>query len=257
MVTTATSRVGHLARQPKLQIMAVLVLLAAVAIVRQPELGDRAVAQLVLGLVAAVLAEFAFFGKVSGSGVQSAAVTGLLVGALLAPSAGLTVVWMAATAAIASKKLLEHAPGRHIFNPAAFGLLLSVILFGNRVNWWGYSSPYIVVVAAGMVLFRLRRLSLPFCYIATRALSAVAFGRAVPGLEAVLVGNLFFAFIMVVEPRTSPAKRRAQWLFGGLVGFLAMCFYEFVPFLEGDLAALLAANSVKPWLERLTDHGRK
>ena len=248
------NKMRRLSRQPKVQIAAILVLLAAVALLRQPVPGDKAAVHLLTAVLAALLAEAAFFGHVGEAALQSAVVTGMLTGALLAPGTDLVLVWLAAVAAIASKKLLESVPGKHIFNPAAFGLLLSVVLFGNRINWWGFSSPYLVVVGAGLVLLRLKRLSLPFAYLLARGIGAVLFGDADPGFQFLLSGNIFFAFIMLVEPKTSPAKRPAQWLFGALVGILATAAYRLMPSLEGDLAALLAANLVRPGVERL-GHG--
>src|SRR3989338_5663899 len=45
---------------------------------------------------------------------------------------------LAAVLAISSKYILKLGP-KHIFNPAAFGLLTSSIITGTPVAWWGAS----------------------------------------------------------------------------------------------------------------------
>jgi Na+-translocating ferredoxin:NAD+ oxidoreductase RnfD subunit len=245
------SNLRDILRSPKVQLLFLLAALAGVGAARNPRPALLLV-QLGVAVASAVLAEWAFFGPVSPTHLHSAAVSGMLVGMILAPGASLELIWLAAVVAIASKKLMTIRPGRHIFNPAALGLAIVMLLFGNQLNWWGYSSPVIVVLGAGLILFRLRRISLVFSYFISRALAAFILGGFISLPEMLLVPNLFFAFIMVVEPKTSPAGRPAQWLFGGLCGVLATISYRWLPVLDGDLLALLAANLSRPVLERLT-----
>lgn len=233
---------SKLFKQPKVQLLLVLLLLAAAGIA-----GDDGAAEalmLVITIPAAILAEWAFFGAVPATALQSAAITGFITGLLLAPG-NLTAAWTAAVVAIASKKFLLFHKGKHIFNPAAFGLMFSVIAFGNRLNWWGSSSTLITVIGAGLVLFQMHRLSLPFSYFITRTASILLFGGLSTFHNAVMLPNLFFAFIMLVEPKTSPGKRAEQWVFGGLCGVLATAFYRWIPAFEGDLLALLTVNLLR------------
>ncbi len=71
-------------------------------------------------------------------------------------------------------------------------------------------------------------------------------GGAANLAQAFLLPNLFFAFVMLVEPKTSPTKRTEQWLFGGLCGLLATLYYHFLPAYEGDIMALLTLNLIRP-----------
>lgn len=231
--------------KPKLQMLLLLFVLAGVGIVAGD---DRAAKMVVLAtaLAAAILAEWAFFGAVATTALQSAAISGFIVGMLVSPSGNLFVAWLAAVVAIGSKKFLVLGKGKHIFNPAAFGLLFSMLIFGNRINWWGYSSVLVIIVGVGFLLFRLRRLSLPFSYIIARTATAVLIGGTGALSGALLLPNLFFAFIMLVEPKTSPGKRSEQWMFGALCGVLATVFYRVVPAYEGDLLALLVLNLFRP-----------
>jgi Na+-translocating ferredoxin:NAD+ oxidoreductase RnfD subunit len=108
----------------------------------------------------------------------------------------------------------------------------------------------VVVIGAGFILYRLNRLSLPFSYFIVRSAMGMALGQAPVGLEMFLLPNVFFAFVMVVEPKTSPGKRPAQWLFGAVCGAAAAACYEWIPFWDGDLLGLLLANAARPALER-------
>jgi Na+-transporting NADH:ubiquinone oxidoreductase subunit NqrB len=236
------SKLSKTLKNPKVQLLLVLFLLAAAGIADGD--GEAKALMLVITIPAAILAEWALFGAVPAAALQSAVITGIITGQLLAPG-NLTAAWTAAVVAVASKKFLRFHNGKHIFNPAAFGLLFSVIAFGNRLNWWGSSSTLIIVIGAGLVLFRMHRLSLPFSCFITRTASILLFGGLGTFREAVLLPNLFFAFIMLAEPKTSPGKRAEQWVFGGLCGIFATVFYRFIPAFEGDLVALLAVNLLR------------
>jgi len=231
-------------KNPKIQLLLLLLLLAVIGMVDSPDALPR-LTVVAVSLAAALLAEWAFFGAVSGSVLQSAAITGGLIGLLVSPDGNLTVAWAAAVAAIASKKLLLFHEGKHLFNPAAFGLLFSVLVFGNRLNWWGNSSVVLLVLVGGWILMRLHRFALPFSYFIARAATAALIGGAA-WHSALLLPNLLFAFLMLVEPKSSPGKRSEQWIFGGLCGLAATISYRWLPAMEGDLLALLALNLMRP-----------
>ena len=237
------NRLARVVRQPKLQLLSLLILLAAVALVRQEQPG-HALLRAAIGVASALFAEWAFFGAVQATLIQSAAITGMLVGMILAPTAPLLTIWLTVVAAVASKKLVEFGGGGRVLNPATAGLVFATLFQGNHLNWWGFSSPFLVVIGAGAILFRLNRLSLPFAYFLARSLGAMFFSGHV-GMEAFLAPNLFFAFIMLVEPKTSPGRRAEQWVFGGLCGFAATLLFRIIPGIDGDLLALLAANVSK------------
>ena len=237
-------------KNPKLQL---LLLLAALAAVGVAGAGAPMPAVFILGtsVAAALLAEWAFFGAVPTTSLQSAAISGAIIGLLVAPGADPRFAWTAAVVGIASKKLLVFRERQHIFNPAAFGLAAAMLIFGNRINWWGNASVVLVILGAGSILFRLRRLSLPFAYFIARLAGIVLLTGPDAGRAMLLLPNLFFAFIMLVEPRTSPGKRTEQWIFGGACGLIATLFYRFLPAFEGDLLALLTINMLRPRMIRL------
>jgi len=241
---------SSLLKKPKVQILLLLSLLAASRMISGGDAAAKAIL-LATAVATALCAEWAMFGAVKKTALQSAAITGAIIGILIAPDGNLFVAWLATILAIASKRWIHFPKTKHhIFNPAAFGIACSIILFGNRVTWWGNTMPILIILAGGFILFRLHRLALPLSYFIVRAATAALFGGAALH-SALLLPNLCFAFIMLVEPKTSPGKRTEQWIFGGLCGLTATLAYRHLPNFEGDLLALLVLNLIRPLLPRL------
>jgi Na+-translocating ferredoxin:NAD+ oxidoreductase RnfD subunit len=240
------------AKNPKIQIFGLLLLLSALGSGKY----DFAtiLMQIAVALLTAVLAEWAFFGNIGIEGFRSALITGSLCGMILYPGADLRTIWVAVAVAIASKLLFRSPSGKHIFNPAATGLVVSSLFLGNQMNWWACSNVHIVIILGGLIIFRLNRLSLVFSYFLFRFISSAIFNG--DGYYAVFSPNLFFAFIMLTEPKTSPGQRPAQWIFGGICGILSSLFFTVIPSLDGDLLALLAVNPLRFLLNMLKIQSR-
>ncbi|MCF6174701.1 MAG: RnfABCDGE type electron transport complex subunit D [Victivallaceae bacterium] len=233
----------------KLQLICLLLVLFIVALVKQtPATYPLLLGQLGFAVLTALLAELAFFGAVKSNSIQSAVISGIIIALLLMPGTELKLVWLAVTVAIAVKLLCRFPRGAHIFNPAAAGLLMIMLFWGNRINWWGFSSPYLVIILGGIISYRLKRLSLVFSYLIFRAIGLWLLNGLAIDVDMLLLPNLFFAFIMLIEPKTSPAKRVAQWQFGAGVGLLASLLFTLLPAFDGDLIALLIMNLLRPLL---------
>ena len=67
---------------------------------------------------------------------DSAIITGLIISLILSTTSSLTVIVATAMMAILSKHLLVYKK-KPIFNPAAIGLLLSILFFHSGQSWWG------------------------------------------------------------------------------------------------------------------------
>ena len=107
---------------------------------------------------------------------ESAIITALLLWFLFWPTTdGTTLLWLAGAAVLANlSKYLLAWRGRHIFNPAAAGAFLVVVLqhVVNRETtvdptWWAASKTLLPYVAVGafLVLWRTRRLDLGAVFI--------------------------------------------------------------------------------------------
>jgi Na+-translocating ferredoxin:NAD+ oxidoreductase RnfD subunit len=115
-----------------------------------------------------------------------------------------------------------------VFNPAAFGLLgLGLLSIGS--SWWATTSVsvYSVAISLSIVLviaaYESRRLFLAFSFVITSVLLSIVgsppftLGNVVIAFISV---NYFFAFLMLTEPKTSPASRNAQIVYGIYVAII-------------------------------------
>lgn len=173
-------------------------------------------------------------------------VTGLLIGLVLFPFEHPLALPLAVLGAVASKQLLRPF-GRHIFNPAAFGIVLASLVFGVSVSWWvAAQSPLTiipVVFGMGFVLFRLKRILLPVLFLVTYGVY-LSTQQNLSTVSAFIFDptTIFFAFIMLPELATSPATGFWRFAFGPLVGVFAILITFTGLFSEVFLPGLLLSN---------------
>ncbi len=157
-------------------------------------------------------------------------VTGIILSMLITPDA--SVVYIVATAAIAilSKHYLRIS-GKQVFNPAGFGLFVSSIIFSQHVTWWGVafqsvsylnSIQFLVFLILLLPLlitgYRLRRFPGSATFLVTYAFLSQFLSRGwswISLLQNLLNPTLiFFAIVMLPEPKTSPGKIKIQFWYG-------------------------------------------
>ena len=186
----------------------------------------------------------------------SGIVTGFLVGLILNPSFPAGLFILVAAIAITSKYFI--LPGKkHIFNPAAFGLITASIFFSGAISWWGVSwSPHLGIflfITAGYVLLRLRRIWLPIGFLLIYWLFLASQGGPVSPIQGGILLTLIsdptvalFALVMIPEPQTSPIRNYFRYSFGILVAVLLIIFSLFLPSSSPDplLTSLLTANLI-------------
>ncbi len=140
---------------------------------------------------------------------------------------GIGALVFASVWAMASKYIF--AVGRkHVFNPAAFGVLLPALLLGHPATWWvGGNLPLLPVVFAGglLIVRKLQRLDLIVTFLGV--VLATILATTAPSHYAMAISEtlksspiFFFAFVMLTEPLTQPTTRLPRLAFAALVGFL-------------------------------------
>ena len=180
---------------------------------------------------------------------SSSLVTGLILGLVLQPFEHPLLVVLAPLAAVLSKQLLR-IKGKHIVNPAAFGIVTMNILFGTSIAWWAASSHYLVIwiaaIGGGYILWRLRRLWLSISFFVAYTLYLIFIGKTNSLFNLVVDGTVFFfAFIMLPEPMTSPNRNVWRFLWGPMVvGFMFLFQLAKVPVGDAFLVPLLLANLI-------------
>lgn len=199
----------------------------------------------------------------------SAMVTGLILTLIIDPSAEWHQLLAIAAAAMAMKHFLRIS-GRHVFNPAASGLLIGWILFGLNPSWWGATlynfgnmallgnvGMYIAILGIIFVsAYRMKRYISVLSYLTASSF----FSMLIPTLSLTSfiftffgIGSLFFGGLMVPEPMTSPIKKSRQLLYGITIAVLNIAFVflfagslfgaDFNP-PDGSIVALLIANAL-------------
>jgi Na+-transporting NADH:ubiquinone oxidoreductase subunit NqrB len=175
-------------------------------------------AQLLLALLTRVNSPF---------DVRSALITGLSLCLLLRTN----TVWYAVGAAGAAilSKFIFRFRGKHLFNPANFGLVV-VLLAGPRVAWcsagqWGSAAvlTFFFVCLGLLIVYRARRADISFAFLAGYAL--LLFGRstwlgepwAIPWHRLQSGALLLFAFFMISDPRSTPDSWLGRLIFAWLV----------------------------------------
>lgn len=213
-------------------------------------------AQFALGLASALLTQYlwAHAKSLSVTWSPSALITGMGL-ALLLRADNLWAHPLAAAIAISSKFLLRMA-GRHLFNPAAFGLGAAILLLPgtwfSQGQWGSDLAIAIGVIALGATVIRrtsLQDASWTFlgAYLGLIALHLTYLGHAPERILEILAhraangGLLLFAFFMISDPMTLPKQALARRLHCLLVAALAFAwqFLAYQP--HGPLWALLTA----------------
>ena len=157
-------------------------------------------------------------------------------------------------ATMASKYLLAWK-NKHIFNPAAFGVFASALLLDQGASWWIgtlYLAPAVLML--GLILAKkIGRGSMIWSFLATYGTLLVivnAGNLASFNQIANLFWNafafsplLFFAFIMLPEPQTSPRQPWQRMWYGMLVAGVFIAFQQTLNIPYVLELALLSGNA--------------
>jgi ferredoxin-NADP reductase len=182
---------------------------------------------------------------------ESDTITALILVLILSPSHSigrLAVLAVAATIAMLSKYALVISRW-HIFNPAAIGALISGVIFHQYASWWvgtDFITP--VVFVGGMLILRKMKRFIMVITFEVVALSLIAFNTYLNQSTSAIGHNLwtviiatpilFFAYIMLTEPFTSPRHLSNYLPYAAIVGFL----YSYTKLGVSPEQALLIGN---------------
>ncbi|CRK82119.1 RnfABCDGE type electron transport complex subunit D [Neobacillus massiliamazoniensis] len=208
-------------------------------------------------------------------------ITGLIISLILSVTTPKIIVAGTAAIAILSKHLFVYKK-KPIFNPAAFGLLLSVFVFQSGQSWWGafgdLSSWTILFLLIGGYIVTERVNKYPqvlsflgIFFVLLFFMGYFNIGNAADALRPPFINaTLFFGFFMLTDPPTSPAKVKNQVIFGILTAVTSIVIYGifggltylFVGLLAGNLYTYLnkrstsKASSLKQGVSRTQRYGK-
>lgn len=189
---------------------------------------------------------------------DGAVLTGLIVAMVLSPGVPWYQTAFTAGVAILSKHLLKVGR-KPIFNPAAFGLLVALLLFHTGQSWWG-ALPLLprwcialLLIAGAVITERVGKFPQVLAFLGVYMILFLFGGL----LHLPTAGDafrnpfihsaLFLAFFMVTDPPTSPAKYGDQVIFGVLAAVISVADYLVLNGLSYLLVGLLVANGWNAW----------
>ncbi len=194
---------------------------------------------LALGVESAVL----YFRTKAWKITSSSIITGLIIGCVLSSDQEWWKFLVAGALAILSKYLIVFKK-KHIFNPAAFGIFLTLILFGASTQWKGTYAWYILLPAGVYFAQKLGKLRIVISYffVALVLFATGAIAQRVPLGHILGYLSYFYIFVMIIEPKTSPVKPRGQIIFGAGIAILIFLLTEFGAKFDVELFSLLILN---------------
>lgn len=185
---------------------------------------------------------------------------------LLLRTGSISLSIAAGVIAVLSKYLIRWK-GKHIFNPANFGLVIISLTFGAAwisPGQWGQATLFALLLLAlgGIVTGKAKRWDVSIALLTIYA--GLVFGRAVwlgdplaiPLHQMQSGALLIFAFFMISDPKTTPDSRAGRVLFAALVATLGFIIqFEFFNAAGIILALILCAPTV-PLIDRFLPAGR-
>lgn len=174
----------------------------------------------------------------SWKGLKSALITGLGLSILLQSSSSLTLI-TAGVLAISSKFILR-VNGKHLFNPANFGIIAGILFFQDAwisPGQWGSDAYFLLILSllGGFILFRIGRLDTSVIFLGS--LFLLEFIRTYLyqgwGMDVLLhkfsSGTLLlFAFFMITDPMTIPDSRKGRIIWSLAVSVLTFILSNWV-----------------------------
>lgn len=184
---------------------------------------------------------------------ESSLITALILTLIISPMKSIeefVFLCVAGVLAIASKYILA-IHNKHIFNPAAIAVVITLYTLDLSASWWvgnAYLFPF-VVIGGFLIVKKLRRFSLVVSFIAT-ALILIVGMNLLQGYDiratlekAFLYAPLFFlATVMLTEPQTTPPRKSLQIIYGAIVGFFYAPQVHLGTFIATPEIALVIGN---------------
>ena len=190
---------------------------------------------------------------------SGAVLTAMIVVMVLRAQEPWWVVTITSVAGVLSKYVLRSRSA-NVFNPAALGIVASFYAFHTGQSWWGALTDVapvlkVVLLAAGVfVVNKVNKVPLVLTFLGAYFLLftvtafvsnplAVAEIFRTPDAEAAL----YFAFIILTDPPTSPAKYPDQVVYGVIVAVVSYVFFEVGGVVYYLLAGVLVGNIWEAW----------
>ncbi len=162
---------------------------------------------------------------------ESVIISALVLSLIITPARNLYDLpfffWAAVWAAAGKFILAFHK--KHLFNPAALAVFLTAVFLGRSASWWvGSAFMFFPVLLGGWLIVRkTQREEMVGAFFLAAVLTILALNFVNgPDLVTLLSKTfletplLFFGFVMLTEPLTTPLTKNLRLIYGALTGFL-------------------------------------
>jgi enediyne biosynthesis protein E5 len=190
---------------------------------------------------------------------SGAVLTAMIVAMVLRAQEPWYVTSVTSVIAVLSKYALRSRTA-NVFNPAALAIIVSFYLFHTGQSWWGALTELppvvkVLLIAAGVFIAgRVNKMPLVLAFLGTyfALFTITAFvSNPLPVAEIFrtpdIEAALYFAFIILTDPPTSPAKYPDQIICGLIVAAVSYAFFELAGVVYYLLAGVLAGNVWEAW----------
>lgn len=180
---------------------------------------------------------------------------------LLLRTGSITLSILAGVLAVGSKYFLRWR-GKHIFNPANFGLVIVSLLFASAwisPGQWGAAPIFALLLLGlgGVVTGKAKRWDVSLALLGSYA--ALLFGRAlwlgdplaIPIHQLQSGALLIFAFFMISDPKTTPDARAGRLLFAAIVASVGFAIQFGLHNSAGIILALILCAPLVPLIDHL------
>lgn len=188
--------------------------------------------------------------------LESVYITALILSLIITPINSLSqlpLLIIVGILAISSKYILAINK-KHIFNPAAYAVFISLLFLKFGASWW-IGNPYMlipVLIGGLLVVRKIQRFSMVISFLL--AFSGTLLIYSAQGVDTIFVlfpkaiiesPVAFFAYIMLTEPQTSPPTKRLQILYGLIIGLGAYYFPPEQALLIGNIFSYIVSPKEK------------
>jgi Na+-translocating ferredoxin:NAD+ oxidoreductase RnfD subunit len=176
---------------------------------------------------------------------ESSVITGLIVGYVLSSDEAWWKFLVASALAILSKYLIVFKK-KHVFNPAALGIFLTLILLGVSTQWKGTYIWYILFPFGLYFAQKIKKIEIIISYfiVAFALFGIQAVMQRVPLWHIFGYLSYFYIFVMIIEPKTSPITLRGKLIFGAGIAVLIFILTELGMKFDVEIFSLLIFNIV-------------
>ena len=192
--------------------------------------------------------------------IESSYITALILTSIVTPANNqnsLLVIALIGIIAMTSKYLIA-VRHKHIFNPAAFAVVISGIFFSNPASWWigTVSLAPVTIIGGFLIVKKLRFFEFVSIFIASFLL--LTFITAILNKSDVFVvlsktliysSLIFMGTVMFTEPQTLPPRKIYRNIYSVLIGVLSFYILPEIALLIGNIFSFLVSLKRKLTLE--------